>query len=87
MDARWNTFGLGRYLWRGFNGFTIDSPVPNLLTVGNSFGLDATITACNNDLGIAWFDLFYRRTFAPVTDTLEFTSPGYGPVITSTPRG
>ena len=81
IDGRWNSFGLGRYTWRGFNGFTIDSPLPNLLTAGNSLGLDATITACGNDLGVAWYDLFYRRMFVPVADTLEFRSPGYGPVI------
>ena len=61
-----------------------DTTFTDLRTAGNQFTVAVENQSDPNNpdrvdrCGLAWFDLYYRRTFRPVKDRLDFDSPAGG---------
>lgn len=82
LAVGFNGQDLGLRVFLGMLAQVYDATVTNLKTVANQFRMSVPTTV-STKAGLAWYDLFYRRTFKPVSDRLEFDTPagGNGDVI------
>ncbi len=78
IDVTWNQTPVGSFGWTGFNGYSLDAPVPSVRKLANALQITTTTLSCNNLVGVSWVDLFYARKFVPVNDALEFRPPAGG---------
>ena len=82
MRTTWNNLdaGVGTFSWRGYTGFTIDTPVSGTRRRGNGLRITASDLVCtvNTAIAVSWFDLFYPRTYEPSGERLEFKAPAGG---------